>query len=206
MRGPVNTTIRLKIVRKGQDKPIELAITRDTITVRAVRTLPEGDVGYIRITQFTEQTSDGLRSGLETLARQIPADKLMGYVIDLRNNPGGLLDRHRGLGRFPGPGRDRVDPRAQCRGHPALEVASCQCFGRPFSHDQDPLRKSHGPKCCDAQRCFLTMCYSVILGLRRAHEAARVPYADWRCSSVAVCCPCAASSHADRWPCRPPIA
>src|SRR5437667_9333297 len=57
MRGPVNTKIKLKIVRKGQDKPIEISITRDVIRVRAVRSRPEGeDVAYIRLTQFNEQT------------------------------------------------------------------------------------------------------------------------------------------------------
>src|SRR6266702_991637 len=55
MRGPVNTKIRLKIARKGQDKTIEVTITRDIIIVHSVRSRPEGDVGYIRITQFNEQ-------------------------------------------------------------------------------------------------------------------------------------------------------
>jgi len=52
-----------------------------------------GDVGYIRITQFTEQTTDGLRTAITQITNQIPNDKLKGYVIDLRNNPGGLLDQ-----------------------------------------------------------------------------------------------------------------
>jgi carboxyl-terminal processing protease len=94
MRGPVNTKIRLKIMRKGQDKPTEVSITRDVIRVRAVRSRSEGDdVGYIRITQFNEQTTENLKKALSDLATQIPADKLKGFVIDLRNNPGGLLDQ-----------------------------------------------------------------------------------------------------------------
>jgi len=93
MRGPVNTKIRLKILRTGQDKPIEVSITREMIMVRSVRSRPEGDVGYIRITQFNEQTNDGLKKAINDLAAQIPAEKLKGYVIDLRNNPGGLLDQ-----------------------------------------------------------------------------------------------------------------
>src|SRR5712691_905603 len=93
MRGPVNTKIRLKILRTGQDKPIEVTITRDIIMVKSVRSRPEGDVGYIRITQFNEQTNDGLKKAINDLAAQIPAEKLKGYVIDLRNNPGGLLDQ-----------------------------------------------------------------------------------------------------------------
>jgi carboxyl-terminal processing protease len=93
MRGAVNTKIRLKIMRTGQDKPIEVTITREIIMVRSVRSRPEGDVGYIRITQFNEQTNEGLKKAISDLAGQIPTDKLKGYVIDLRNNPGGLLDQ-----------------------------------------------------------------------------------------------------------------
>ncbi len=94
MRGPVNTKIRLKVMRKGVDKPLEIAITRDVIRVRSVRARVEGeDVGYIRITQFNEQTTDGLKKAIGDISSQIPAEKLRGFVIDLRNNPGGLLDQ-----------------------------------------------------------------------------------------------------------------
>ncbi len=94
MRGAINSKIRLSIVRKGQDKPIEVTLTRETIHVRSVRFRGEGDdVGYIRITQFNEQTSEGLKRAISELSKQIPADKLKGYVLDLRNNPGGLLDQ-----------------------------------------------------------------------------------------------------------------
>src|SRR3984957_14172794 len=94
MRGPVNTKIKLKIVRKGADKPLDLAIVRDTIKVRSVRSHNEGeDVGYVRITQFNEQTSDGLKKAINDITSQLGADKVKGFVIDLRNNPGGLLDQ-----------------------------------------------------------------------------------------------------------------
>ena len=94
MRGRVNTKIKLRILRKGADKPIDVAITRAIIRVRSVRSRIEGDdVGYIRITQFNEQTTEGLKKALSDIAGQIPADKLRGYIIDLRNNPGGLLDQ-----------------------------------------------------------------------------------------------------------------
>src|SRR5687767_12744729 len=94
MRGPVNTKIKLKIMRKGGDKPVEISITRDVIRVRAVRSRPEGeDVGYIRITQFNEQTTENVRKAMTDLAGQVPDNKLKGYVLDLRNNPGGLLDQ-----------------------------------------------------------------------------------------------------------------
>ena len=94
MRGAVNSKIRLKIMRKGLDKPIDMAITRDTIRVRSVRSHTDGDdVGYIRITQFNEQTTDGLKKSIADISNQLGSDKVKGYVIDLRNNPGGLLDQ-----------------------------------------------------------------------------------------------------------------
>jgi carboxyl-terminal processing protease len=94
MRGPVNTKIKLTIMRKGQDKPIEVSITRDVIRVKSVRMRTEGDdVGYIKIAQFNEQTSDGLKKAISDITTQISNDKLKGYVLDLRNNPGGLLDQ-----------------------------------------------------------------------------------------------------------------
>jgi len=94
MRGPVNTKIRLKIMRKGQDKATEVTIVRDIIRVRSVRSKVEGDeVAYIRLTQFNEQTTEGLKKAIADMTAQIGNDKLKGYVLDLRNNPGGLLDQ-----------------------------------------------------------------------------------------------------------------
>jgi carboxyl-terminal processing protease len=94
MRGPINTKIKLTIVRKGADKPLELTLTRDVIHVRAVRSKVEGDdVGYIRMTQFNEQTTDGLKKAITDIKAKISQDKLKGYILDLRNNPGGLLDQ-----------------------------------------------------------------------------------------------------------------
>jgi carboxyl-terminal processing protease len=94
MRGLVNTKINLKIMRKGAEKPLDIAIVRDVIRVRSVRSRVEGDdIGYIRISQFNEQTTDGLRKALTDISTQVGNDKLKGYVIDLRNNPGGLLDQ-----------------------------------------------------------------------------------------------------------------
>ncbi|WOH69468.1 S41 family peptidase [Bradyrhizobium sp. BWA-3-5] len=93
MKGPANSKIRLKVVRKGA-APIEVAIVREIIRVRPVKFRTDGgDIGYIRITRFNEQTTDGLKKALANISKEIPADKLAGYVIDLRNNPGGLLDQ-----------------------------------------------------------------------------------------------------------------
>jgi carboxyl-terminal processing protease len=93
MRGPVNSKIKLTIMRKGQDKPIEISITRDVIRVRSVRSNMEGDdIGYVRLSAFNEQTTEGLRKAITDFNAQ-QGDKIKGYVIDLRNNPGGLLDQ-----------------------------------------------------------------------------------------------------------------
>ena len=93
MRGAVNTPIKLKLLRKGADKPIELTIVRDIIPVRAVKWRVENDVGYLRIISFSEKTYDDLVKGIDGIKKQVPADKLKGYVLDLRLNPGGLLDQ-----------------------------------------------------------------------------------------------------------------
>src|SRR5947199_1050789 len=94
MRGPENSKLKLKIMRKGQEKPIEVTIVRARIQVRSVRSHIEGDdVGYIRITQFNEQTTEGLKKAISDLTNQLGSDKIKGFVIDLRNNPGGLLDQ-----------------------------------------------------------------------------------------------------------------
>jgi carboxyl-terminal processing protease len=88
MRGPINTKIKLTIMRKGVDKPIDVTIMRDVIRVKSVRSHAEGDdIGYIRITQFNEQTTDGLKQAINDLNSQLGADKIKGYVVDLRNNP-----------------------------------------------------------------------------------------------------------------------
>jgi carboxyl-terminal processing protease len=93
MRGPVNTKIKLTIKRNGQNTPVEVSITRKLIRVHAVRSRLEGDdVGFIRITEFNEQTADGLKKAVADLTTQ-SGNKLRGFIVDLRNNPGGLLDQ-----------------------------------------------------------------------------------------------------------------
>ncbi|HLZ02493.1 MAG TPA: S41 family peptidase [Bradyrhizobium sp.] len=93
MKGAVNTKTKLKIIRKGKD-PFDVTLTREIIKVKPVRYHTDGgDIGYIRITSFNEQTTDGLHKAVADIQKQIPQDKLAGYVVDLRNNPGGLLDQ-----------------------------------------------------------------------------------------------------------------
>ncbi|MEK9281364.1 MULTISPECIES: S41 family peptidase [unclassified Bradyrhizobium] len=94
MKGPVDTKTKLTIVRKGADAPLDIAITREIIHVRPVRFHVEnGDIGYIRVTSFNEQTTDGLKKAIASISKEVPQEKLAGYVMDLRNNPGGLLDQ-----------------------------------------------------------------------------------------------------------------
>jgi carboxyl-terminal processing protease len=94
MKGAVNTKTHLKILRKGKDAPIDVTLTREIIKVRPVRYHTEGgDIGYIRVTSFNEQTTEGLHKAIADIQKEIPQEKLAGYVVDLRNNPGGLLDQ-----------------------------------------------------------------------------------------------------------------
>jgi carboxyl-terminal processing protease len=92
LRGPVGTQVKLTLRRQGVD-PFEVTLTRAEIRVEPVKYHLEGnDVGYIRISTFSERTSSTLESAVKAL-RQQAGDKLTGVVLDLRNNPGGLLDQ-----------------------------------------------------------------------------------------------------------------
>jgi carboxyl-terminal processing protease len=93
MRGPINSNIALTLRREGAEKPIEVTLTRASIRVESVRSRREGDIGYIKINTFTEQTMVGLRRSVDDLKTKIGRDKIQGYVLDLRRNPGGLLDQ-----------------------------------------------------------------------------------------------------------------
>ncbi len=93
MRGAVDTAVRLKIARGPKKDIQEIKIVRAVIKVQSVRSRIEDDIGYIQLTQFTEQTFDGLKAAMEKIKTDIPADKFKGYILDMRNNPGGLLDQ-----------------------------------------------------------------------------------------------------------------
>jgi carboxyl-terminal processing protease len=91
MRGPVGSKLTLTIQR-GTDEPFDVALTRDVIKIQSVRSRLEGDIGYLRITSFSEQTAPGVESAIKKL-QDGAKGKLAGLVLDLRNNPGGLLDQ-----------------------------------------------------------------------------------------------------------------
>ena len=93
MRGAVNTPIELTILREGAAQPIKITIVRDIIKVKAVRHRVEEDIGYLKINSFTEKTFDDLQAAINQIKSEVPDDKLRGYVLDLRLNPGGLLDQ-----------------------------------------------------------------------------------------------------------------
>ena len=92
MRGKVGSTIKISVRRSSVKDPFDLTLTRETIKVRSVRYRLENDVGYIRITSFTEQTTSGMLDAIEKTKKEA-GSKLKGFVLDLRNNPGGLLDQ-----------------------------------------------------------------------------------------------------------------
>jgi len=92
MRGPVNTPINLTIIRKGREEPFDVKVTRDIIRINPVKARAEDDVAYIKVSTFNEQTHAMLVKSMDQLRKEI-GPKLRGYVIDLRNNPGGLLDQ-----------------------------------------------------------------------------------------------------------------
>ena len=94
LRGPVGSNVKLAIERQSEAKPIEVTLKREIIKQRPVSYRDEGgSVGYIRITEFNNLAGDELKSAIRNLSVKIPADQLKGYILDLRNNPGGLLDQ-----------------------------------------------------------------------------------------------------------------
>ena len=92
MRGPIDTEITLTMSRQGVEKPFDITIKRAVIKVQSVRARREGNVAYVRITSFNEQTEPGLRRAMANLMKEI-GSPFQGVVLDLRNNPGGLLDQ-----------------------------------------------------------------------------------------------------------------
>ena len=92
MRGPVKSEIVVTVKRESIEQPFDVTIVRDVIRIKSVKSKAEGNVAFVRITSFNEQTDRGLDKAMKELAEEI-GDELQGVVIDLRNNPGGLLDQ-----------------------------------------------------------------------------------------------------------------
>ena len=93
LRGPVGSNIIITIVRIGEEDPIDVEIKRAIITVKAVRFNREDDVGYIRLISFSEQANKGIKNAVQSLTNEIGESNLVGFILDLRSNPGGLLDQ-----------------------------------------------------------------------------------------------------------------
>jgi len=93
MRGLVNTPLTLTIVRKGRKEPFDVKIVRAKIRLNPVKSHAEGDIAYVRVSSFNEQTTPMMRAAMAKLKKKIGKDKIKGYILDLRNNPGGLLDQ-----------------------------------------------------------------------------------------------------------------
>ena len=91
MRGKVNADIKITIRRKGRE-PFDVTLTRAVIKIRSVRWRTEGNVGYLRVTSFSEQSDDGVDRAMKKIKEKLGSE-LKGLVLDLRNNPGGLLDQ-----------------------------------------------------------------------------------------------------------------
>jgi carboxyl-terminal processing protease len=96
MRGPVDTSIALTLRRPGEEEPIDVSMARAVITISPVRWHSEGDVGYVRVTTFNEQTEASLTEAVDALRVEVGED-MKGLVLDLRNNPGGLLEQAVGV-------------------------------------------------------------------------------------------------------------
>jgi carboxyl-terminal processing protease len=92
MRGKVDSKVKLTILREDATEPLELTLTRAVIKIKSARARAEGDdIAYLRVTQFNEQTTDLMRDGFASIKKDLP--NLRGVVLDLRNNPGGLLEQ-----------------------------------------------------------------------------------------------------------------
>ena len=92
MRGPVGSEIVITVIREGESEPFDVSIIRDTIRTQAVRTRTEGNAVILRVTTFNEQTFPNLRDGLAEAVEELGGlDNIDGVILDLRNNPGGLL-------------------------------------------------------------------------------------------------------------------
>ena len=92
MRGAPGTTVKLTVVREGATKPLDFTLKREVIQIKPVKFETRGNVGVIRISTFNKQTGDATRTAVASIDKKLGAS-LAGYIVDLRSNPGGLLDQ-----------------------------------------------------------------------------------------------------------------
>lgn len=98
MRGKVGTSVKITVRREGVDAPLDFTLKRDVIRIKSVKhRVEQGNLGYIRVTTFNQNTVDGVEASMADIRKQVGDEKLIGYILDLRNNPGGLLDQAIGL-------------------------------------------------------------------------------------------------------------
>lgn len=98
MRGKVGTIVKITVRREGVDEALQFELKRDVIRIKSVRYhIEQNNVGYIRVTTFNENTVNGVEAAIADIKKQVGEEKLLGYILDLRNNPGGLLDQAVGL-------------------------------------------------------------------------------------------------------------
>jgi carboxyl-terminal processing protease len=97
IRGGANTSVKVTVLRKAIAKPFEISLVREMIQARHVWSRNEDDIGYIKITEFDEHTSENLRAAVKGLHKRIGEGRLRGYILDLRNDPGGLVDEAIGV-------------------------------------------------------------------------------------------------------------
>ncbi|CAN0512456.1 unnamed protein product, partial [Laminaria digitata] len=93
MRGPVGSKIKLTVVREGRDQPLDFELSRDIIAMRAVRWSLEEDVGVLRLSRFSEQAYVGIQKAIDDIFEEREGEAPKGLILDLRNNPGGLVDQ-----------------------------------------------------------------------------------------------------------------
>ena len=92
LKGPIGTTVKITVVREGEKEPFDVDITRDVIKAKSAKVRAEGNIAVIRMAQFNEQSYPNMADGLKDVAEELGGEeKIEGYVLDLRNNPGGLL-------------------------------------------------------------------------------------------------------------------
>jgi len=124
MRGPKGTSITLTVQRKGADGPLLFTLVRDTIKLKSVRhKILEDHIGYVRISQFQESTAEDLSDALATLEEK----KIQGFLLDLRNNPGGLLTAAVGVSeQFLEPGKLIVSIKGRTGGQDEFRARSTE--------------------------------------------------------------------------------